>query len=125
MKYLREQLEEEEQACVDGKKARGCASRTLNMLEARSTEDLPEVLTFNLIWGGTGPKDVLKALTAIPDVFSLKTLFNAREQVDHEYVFRGMICYAHNHYFAIHRRIFLKIAFIEGIDFSQIHRQAQ
>ena len=38
---------------------------------------------------------------------------------------RGMICFGHNHYFAFFRRIFLKIGFLNGLDFSRVEEQAK
>lgn len=35
-----------------------------------------------------------------------------------------MICFGHNHYFAFFRRIFIKIGFLNGLDYSQIEQQA-
>ena len=35
-----------------------------------------------------------------------------------------MICFGHNHYFAFFRRIFIKIGFLNGLDYSRIEEQA-
>ena len=36
-----------------------------------------------------------------------------------------MICFGHNHYFAYFRRIFLKIGFLTGLDYSKIEEQTR
>lgn len=36
-----------------------------------------------------------------------------------------MICFGHNHYFAFFRRIFIKIGFLPGLDYSRIEEQAR
>ena len=46
------------------------------------------------------------------------------EEDDQKYALRGMICFGHNHYFAFFRRIFIKIGFLNGLDYSRIEEQA-
>lgn len=92
-------------------------------LIANSASDFPEVLSFNLQWLDRNPKptNVLQSLIAIPELFEVSELYrhnyNGPKQ---EYVLRGMICFGHNHYFAFFRRIFIKVGFLSGIDYSNI-----
>lgn len=36
-----------------------------------------------------------------------------------------MICFSGNHYFAFFRRIFIKIGFLTGLDYTRIEEQAR
>ena len=36
-----------------------------------------------------------------------------------------MICYGHNHYFCVFRKINHKIGYLKGIDFSRVETQAR
>ena len=78
----------------------------------------PEVLTFNLNWQNARPKahELFDAMLALPEVLDLNHLY--RTMTHDRYAFRGMICYGHNHYFAIFRRILFKLDFM-GLDPSQ------
>ena len=96
-------------------------------MEVRDSSEFPEVFTFNMNWPDRNPDatGVLKALVAIPEFFNVTDLFNHHKQKPQEYVLRGMICFGHNHYFAYFRRIFLKIGFLNGLDFSRINEQVR
>ena len=69
----------------------------------------PEILTFNLNWEQS-PKqtDLLKMLLSIPEAMDVKQLYDVEEDeanIDQQYVFKGMICFAEGHYFSFNRRI--------------------
>ena len=97
------------------------------MLDARRPEDFPEVFSFNLNWADRNPgaTGVLKTLISIPETFNVSDLYENGAGESQEYALRGMICFGHNHYFAFFRRIFIKIGFLNGLDYSKIEEQAR
>ena len=86
--------------------------------------NMPEVLTFNLNWPDPFPKatDVVKTLLSIKEKFNLKEIYNHERQKPQEYVFKGFICFGHNHYFAFFRRIFQKVGFLQGLEWNRIEQ---
>jgi len=58
-------------------------------------------------------------------MFNVSDLYQHKAGQGQDYALRGMICFGHNHYFAFFRRIFIKIGFLNGLDYSRIEQQAQ
>ena len=53
---------------------------------------------------------ILKTLTAIPQNFNLKDIYNSSKQGSCDYVIRGMICFSEGgHYLSFFRRILIKL----------------
>lgn len=66
----------------------------------------PDVISFNLTWQQSSPKDVLTTLNMIPSQFKLSDMFEISADVeDKQYYFKGMICYWGLHYFCFIRHI--------------------
>lgn len=66
----------------------------------------PDVLSINLTWQQSSPKDVLTTLNMIPSKFNLSDMFEVPAIVDDKtYYFKGMIWYWGLHYFCFIRHI--------------------
>ena len=91
-------------------------------MQVSNPDDFPEVLTLNLSWADRNPasKSVLKTLVSIPEIFDISQLYKHKAPQGQEYTLRGMICFSGNHYYAFFRRIFIKIGFLSGLDYTRI-----
>ena len=66
----------------------------------------PDVISINLTWNRSEPKDVLSTLNTIPSIFSMSELCKPSERWnDKQYYFKGMIWYWGAHYFCYIRHI--------------------
>ena len=118
---------EQKEGCLVQKNKMHHKTVKKSFINAQNPDEFPEVMSFNLCWPNRqpDPTGVLKALISIPETFNVSDLYESRSRSGHEYALRGMICFGHNHYFAFFRRIFIKIGFLTGLDYSNIEEQAQ
>jgi hypothetical protein len=74
------------------------------------TGPFPNVLSINLSYTnpqGVTPSDLLKVLTAIPNIIRIGDLFDVAKDEDAatEYQFKGMICFLGAHYVSFFRSV--------------------
>mmetsp|Transcript_13165 Transcript_13165/g.17891 ORF Transcript_13165/g.17891 Transcript_13165/m.17891 type:complete len:194 (+) Transcript_13165:388-969(+) len=123
-KAFKEVKENRKKGCVEDQNAAagGHTKAMLTQLDVSDPADFPEVLTLNLTWAQRNPpaNSVLKTLVSIPEMFEVSQLYKHKAAQGQEYALRGMICFAGNHYFAFFRRIFIKIGYLTGLDYSRI-----
>ena len=73
---------------------------------SRSQDACPDVISINLTWQQSSPKDVLTTLNMIPSIFQLSNMFEISKSTENKkYYFKGMIWYWGLHYFWFIRHI--------------------